>query len=260
MGDVAVRDNGVLIEKIVTQGDVEKLSPTERAAYYTDVCHSLGLNPLTQPFEFIRLNGKLRMYAKREAAEQLRKLNGISIVDMTTEALEGVYVVRVKGSDKTGRTDMATGAVPIKGLQGEALANAMLKAETKAKRRLTLSISGLGMLDETEVDSIPAANRERVVSANEPAAISDEELAAARKMTLELVARSREMNIIGDEEQHALITEIRDSKSVQVLRARYAALNREIKARETALDAPAEAPSEPAAEEVYDPSADEELY
>jgi hypothetical protein len=35
--------------------------------------------------------------------------------------------------------------------------NALMKAVTKAKRRLTLSICGLGMLDETEISSIPDA-------------------------------------------------------------------------------------------------------
>ena len=30
-----------------------------------------------------------------------------------------------------------------------------MKAETKAKRRVTLSICGLGMLDETEVETVP---------------------------------------------------------------------------------------------------------
>jgi hypothetical protein len=33
----------------------------------------------------------------------------------------------------------------------------MLKAVTKAKRRVTLSLCGLGMTDESEVDSIPGA-------------------------------------------------------------------------------------------------------
>jgi hypothetical protein len=51
---------------------------------------------------------------------------------------------------------MAKGAVNINGLRGEALANALMKAETKAKRRATLSLCGLGMLDETEVSDIPA--------------------------------------------------------------------------------------------------------
>jgi hypothetical protein len=32
-----------------------------------------------------------------------------------------------------------------------------MKAETKAKRRVTLSICGLGLLDETEIETIPGA-------------------------------------------------------------------------------------------------------
>jgi hypothetical protein len=59
--------------------------------------------------------------------------------------------------DKHGRTDIARGAVNISGLKGEMLANAMMKAETKAKRRATLSICGLGLLDEVEVETIPGA-------------------------------------------------------------------------------------------------------
>jgi len=43
------------------------------------------------------------------------------------------------------------------GLKGEAAANAFLKCITKAKRRVTLSISGLGFSDETEMDDIPGA-------------------------------------------------------------------------------------------------------
>ena len=39
------------------------------------------------------------------------------------------------------------------------MANARMKALTKAKRRLTLSLCGLGMLDETEVVSIPGAQQ-----------------------------------------------------------------------------------------------------
>ena len=42
-------------------------------------------------------------------------------------------------------------------LKGDALANALMKAETKAKRRVTLSIAGLGWLDETELDTIAQA-------------------------------------------------------------------------------------------------------
>jgi len=40
---------------------------------------------------------------------------------------------------------------------GGKVGNALMKAVTKAKRRVTLSICGLGILDETEVESIPNA-------------------------------------------------------------------------------------------------------
>src|SRR5690606_39558393 len=73
-----------------------------------------------------------------------------------------LHGVRVYGRDKTGREDVATGAVSIAGLKGDALANSVMKAETKAKRRLTLSLAGLGWLDESEVDSIPDARHVRV--------------------------------------------------------------------------------------------------
>ncbi len=54
-----------------------------------------------------------------------------------------------------GREDESIGALPITNLKGEALSNAIMKCETKAKRRVTLSICGLSMMDETEVESIP---------------------------------------------------------------------------------------------------------
>jgi len=73
------------------------------------------------------------------------------------EVVEGCYVVTAQAAMPSGRCDESIGAVPIENLKGESRSNAMMKAETKAKRRVTLSICGLGMLDESEVDSIPNA-------------------------------------------------------------------------------------------------------
>lgn len=148
-----------MLEQVVISGDLSRLKSEERVFYYKQVCESLGLNPLTKPFEYITLNNKLTLYALRSATEQLRKIHGVSVLEMTCQTIGDVYVVKAKFMDKDGRTDHATGAVPIKGLTGEALANAYLKAETKCKRRGTLSICGLGMLDETEIESI---QRERI--------------------------------------------------------------------------------------------------
>lgn len=146
-----------IIEQVVMQGDLSKLNPEQRVTYYHAVCESAGLNPMTRPFDYISLNGKLTLYAKKDATEQLRKLHGISIEELETKLVDDLYIVKATAKDKTGRKDEATGAVCIGHLKGDAKANAIMKAETKAKRRVTLSISGLGWCDETELETIPNA-------------------------------------------------------------------------------------------------------
>jgi hypothetical protein len=148
------------IEQVLMNGDLSKLTETERVGYYKKVCESLGLNPLTKPFDYITLNGKLTLYARKDATEQLRKIHGVSVYDLTHQTVDDIFVVTAKARDKDGREDSATGAVNVIGLKGESKANAMMKAETKAKRRVTLSICGLGMLDEVEVEAIEDAKRE----------------------------------------------------------------------------------------------------
>ncbi len=65
------------IEDVLMRGDLSKLTDQQRLEYYNRVCTSVGLNPLTRPMEYIVLNGKLQLYARRDAADQLRKLHGI---------------------------------------------------------------------------------------------------------------------------------------------------------------------------------------
>jgi len=151
-----------VMEKVVIGGDLSELNAAQRAEYYTAVCRSLGLNPLTKPFEFLTLNGKLRLYALRDCADQLRRLHGISIYITNRERLGDIYIVTARAKDRTGREDESTGAVPLGNLKGDALANALMKSETKAKRRVTLSIAGLGWLDETELDTIQSAAAEKL--------------------------------------------------------------------------------------------------
>jgi hypothetical protein len=145
-----------IMEQVLIKGDLKNLSEEERARYYTRVCESIGLNPLTQPFQYITLNGKLTLYANKDCAAQLRKLHDISVESIDLDEVGGVYLFKVKVRAKDGRCDVGTGAVNVKGLAGEALANQIMKGETKGKRRATLSICGLGFLDETEIEDIPA--------------------------------------------------------------------------------------------------------
>ncbi len=144
------------IEQVLIRGDLAGLSSDQRIEYHNRVCDTVGLNPLTMPFAYITMNGKLVLYALKSCAEQLRKIHGISVT-ITARAHEGgVYMVTAQAKElATGRVDEAIGAVAIDNLKGEALCNALMKTETKAKRRVTLSICGLGMLDESEVEDLP---------------------------------------------------------------------------------------------------------
>jgi hypothetical protein len=144
-----------VLEQVLIGGDLSGLTSQQRADHYGAVCRALGLNPLTKPFEYLTLNGKLRLYALRDCADQLRRLHGISIYITSRERLQDLYIVTARTKDRTGREDESTGAVALGTLKGDALANALMKAETKAKRRVTLSLAGLGWLDETELETIP---------------------------------------------------------------------------------------------------------
>lgn len=147
------QESAAVLDQVITQGNLSALSPADRVRYYTQVCESIGLNPLTKPFDYINLNGKLTLYAKRDATDQLRKIHRVSVAIVSRESRDGVYVVVAKATLPDGRSDESLGAVNTGSLKGDALANAVMKAETKAKRRVTLSICGLGWLDETEVDN-----------------------------------------------------------------------------------------------------------
>ncbi|EAH9345271.1 hypothetical protein J6921_001688 [Campylobacter jejuni] len=139
-------------ELALVKGDLSKLSDVERASYVKNLCESLGLNMLTKPFEYIVLNGKLTLYANKSATDQLRQIRKVSITKTEVAQVGDIYMVTAYAATPDGRTDCDTGALNIKNLGGDNLANAIMKAITKAKRRVTLSICGLGMLDESELD------------------------------------------------------------------------------------------------------------
>lgn len=156
-----------ILEKVVTKGDLADLSPSDRANYYKDICDSLKLNWRTKPFEFLELKDrqsgktKIVLYARKDCCEQLRKRDGITvrILSQQLDPDSGIFTVHVEAAGTDGRRDEDIGCTVLKGLTAEDKANAMMKAITKAKRRVTLSICGLGFLDESEVDSIPGAKR-----------------------------------------------------------------------------------------------------
>lgn len=231
-GAMAVRDETqrdiatidlTAVERVIVAGDLSKLSPADRWDYYQGVCRSVGLNPFTKPFEYITLNSKLTLYALKGATDQLRRLYGVSIAPPAVTFSDGLVLVTVTATDKSGRTDSDLGLVTIEGLKGEARANAVMKAITKAKRRVTLSMCGLGMLDETEVETIPNARTMRLEDAHGQPETFDRERAIRWVGWLQGVA---------DERQHqkldailklkpAEMDDVRLAKNLEVLRGYF---------------------------------------
>lgn len=156
MTQVQNNDELNLVAQVIINGDLSKLSQKQRVDYYNGYCQRLGLDAFTKPFDLLKLNGREILYCTRAGAQQLNKLHNVSHAitsrELNTEA--GVYMVTSRACLPDGRCTESIGAVNIQGLKGEAYANAVMKAETKAKRRATLDLLGLGVLDETEVESI----------------------------------------------------------------------------------------------------------
>ena len=146
-----------IVSSIVINGDLSKLTPTQKVEYYNYRCHQADLDPAAKPFDLLTLNGKQILYANASCTQQLTQNRKLSHQVTNRELVDGIYCVFVRVTGPDGRSTENMGAVPVDSLKGEAKANAMLKSTTKAIRRAVLAHCGLGMMDETEVETIPGA-------------------------------------------------------------------------------------------------------
>lgn len=142
------------VTEIILSGNLNALKPNQLVEYYHAYCERVGLDPVTKPFDVISLTGKKVLYCTRSGAQQLSKKHAVSHTITSREKVDDAYTVTCRASLADGRSSESIGAVPIAGLKGEAYCNALMKCETKAKRRATLDLLGLGVLDECEVESI----------------------------------------------------------------------------------------------------------
>jgi hypothetical protein len=151
-----------VISSLVINGDLKGLTAEQKVAYYNYRCQQAGLDPSAKPFDLLVLNGKQVLYANASATQQLCGTRGLSVQITQREKVEDIFMVSARVTDQQQRSTENTGAVSISGLKGESLANAMMKATTKAIRRTVLAHCGLGMLDETEAETIPGAVRQPI--------------------------------------------------------------------------------------------------
>jgi len=153
---VTTQNKDELLYKVILGNDLSSLTPMEKVQHVRNICDSIGLNPLTKPIQLLKFQGKEIPYMTKDGTEQIRNNHQVSIMRLETEILKNdLYIVKAYASKPDGRQDCSTSAISLSNLKGDAIGNAMKKCETQAKRRVTLSICGLGMLDETEIENIP---------------------------------------------------------------------------------------------------------
>lgn len=157
-----------IVASVALNGDLSKLQPSQKVQYVTALCQRLGLDPVTQPLKLMKLNGREIVYADRGCAAQLNRLHGVSSEITKAEQIGDLFMVYGRAITPDKRFTDEIAAVPTAGLKGEALANAYMKCRTKAMRRATLTHVGLGLLDESEVDSIPQAQKVEITQPEEP--------------------------------------------------------------------------------------------
>jgi len=176
---VASQMEAQAIEKVLLNGDLSSLNSTEKIVYIHKMCEALELNALTKPFQLIKFQSKEILYATKDCTEQLRKKHDVSLIITEKKLMDEMYMVTARATLPNGRTDEATGVLPLPDtMRGEMRANAIMKCESKAKRRVTLSICGLGMLDESELDTMKGARVVNIIdppSSNAPQAIEHQE-------------------------------------------------------------------------------------
>ena len=220
-----------IISSIVINGDISKLSPQQKVEYYRQFCERLGLDPLSQPFKLLRLNGKEVLYCDRTGAQQLNKLHKVSYEIKARETVNGCYVVTAQASTPDGRKTESIGAVTIDNLRGDALCNAMMKAETKAKRRATLDLLGLGILDEIETDTIPNAQKVEIPAIS----AQQSEIRNPRSEVNGRISQFKKKYESAEEIEKALenVTDVKDIANLYYINAEAVNANDELKAKFT---------------------------
>src|SRR5208282_2355843 len=148
------------MSKLKIVHNLDGLSKQEIDQYLRDISEYLGIDPDLNAFDTIWMNSddgmkRLQVYARRGTTDMLRDKWSVSVTAMDKVDMAGTATFRAVGAKLTGRQEIAIGSAFTDGLSGQKLADAIMTAETRAGRRLTLKFTGLGILDVSEV---PAAS------------------------------------------------------------------------------------------------------
>lgn len=141
------------------EGDLSRLPLAEKDRVLVKMCEHYSLDPILRPFILIKLNGKEVWYPTKSATDQVAAKFNLTreIVEIKENVDRGILECRVRiSAEGSNRVETCIAAVPIiefgrnekgvivgKIMAGEAYANALMRVETKAKRRATLGWLGI---------------------------------------------------------------------------------------------------------------------
>uniref|UniRef100_B8HNE4 Uncharacterized protein n=1 Tax=Cyanothece sp. (strain PCC 7425 / ATCC 29141) TaxID=395961 RepID=B8HNE4_CYAP4 len=142
------------IAKAFKDNGVHTLTAIERRNFYRWQCDRLGLDVYSFPLDYLETrDGRLILYPNQRATDQLRKHRGLSVRIVSREMVDDLAIVTAECCDRDGRITQAMGTAEMTDKFGKPLtaalrATALMKADTRARRRATLAACGLDSEEE----------------------------------------------------------------------------------------------------------------
>src|SRR5271157_2231780 len=140
--------------------NLDGLTEAQKVQYLADFSEHLGLPPDLGALDLIWMDDdnksglrKLVVYCRKGTADLLRGIHGIEIQSIEQLVVPGCVTFKATGKNSTGRQEIAIGSHDTEGLKGGRLASAVMTAQSRSLRRLTLQFVGGGLLDESEVST-----------------------------------------------------------------------------------------------------------
>lgn len=194
-------------------GDLSMLPDQEKDKVLLKMCEHYSLDPVLRPFILIKLNGKEVWYPTKAATDQVAAKFNLTreVIEIKENIERGIIECRVKiTQENSARVETCVAAVSIiefgrdqsgkveqRPMRGEAYANALMKVETKAKRRATLGWLGIADMQdpgEETVESKPVTVDSPALPGpnpgNENKAIDEKKRGPGRPSRAEIEARA----------------------------------------------------------------------
>jgi hypothetical protein len=148
-----------VIEQLI-RGDVSNVPREALLRYVFTFCERVGISPLAVPFSLMKTQQGMQLVANRNFYDAVANKYSVSRECVGEGFFEGtkLYYTRYRATTPDGRVTEDMALVDTAGLNGKDLANAIMKAHTKGRNRVTRAHLGFPFPDETEAETVPGAS------------------------------------------------------------------------------------------------------